>query len=248
MAIELQEQTQAQSYPVVKRQAIGEITNLAIIRTEQRERKNAKGEQIMNSRGRPAQELIIHGLVLPGTTAHAGLGDSQSVPNPGDRVRVILKGGGYGQFLDARKTHRNGKLCVGDVFIQRIDWAQAYDQGGAPQGQRITDGQQVVQLRMRGQTVGHYGPIWLQESSDPTWVQMAEAEYQSDEDRKRIALDDDQQPAYQAPAYHAPPAPAPRPPVDAPSADPAPAMTPPSAPPAWNAPAAPVPSVPEMPF
>jgi hypothetical protein len=189
MAIELPDSAST-STPVIKSQKIGEVARLALVRWEQRAMKR-DGQEVINPRtGKPRNEMIIHGLALPGTTALAGIGDLQEVPAPGTPCRFILRGGGFGQWIEARKSHRNGKLCVGDVVVRTVDFAQAYDAQGAPKGGRITTQAEVDKLP-RSTTIGFYGPISLEQANDEAMIAKAEAAYKAWQDNQRTELADD---------------------------------------------------------
>lgn len=178
------------STPVIKSQKIGEVARVALVRWEQRPMKR-DGVEVINPRtGKPRHEMIVHGLALAGTTAQAGIGERQEVPTPGTPVRFILRGGGFGQWIEARKAHRNGKLCVGDVVVRTIEFAQAYDAQGAPKGSRITSQAEVDKLP-RSTTIGFYGPINLEASADEAMVAAAEAAYRAWQDNQRTELPDD---------------------------------------------------------
>jgi len=184
MAIPIQENTRT-STPVLRQARIGEVAYLAIIRPEQRNRliKNqATGEMepIQNgtdSSGMPKykQELVIHGIALPGTTMEAKIGDNSGVPNAGDRVRLILKGRGFADYIEARRGHRRGQLNVGDVLKLETTFAQAYDQSGKPKNPKITSQAEADKLP-RSVTVGFYGPLSLHEPEDEDQCITAAAE------------------------------------------------------------------------
>lgn len=192
MAIQIEESSRA-SYPVIRHQRIGEQCQLSIIRFEQRDRLRTDPEtrQMVkipngfdrNNNPKYKQELVIHGLVMPGGNMHAGLGGTVAVPAVGDRVRLILKAKGFGDWIEARKVHRGGKFCVGDVLSLSTTHAQAYDQAGAPKGQMIKS-QAEADALPRGVSVGFYGPISLAEGSDLAWVQKAEAAYHADQNQQ----------------------------------------------------------------
>jgi hypothetical protein len=189
MAIELNDNARP-SAPVLRNQRIGELAQVAIIKTEQRDRlaKNKitqQLEKIPNGLGRDGQpkfkqELVIHGIVMPGTDMQVKQGDDFITPEPGARVRLILKGLAFGKLLEARRAHRGGRLNVGDVLTTGTDQAQAYDQDGNPKGQPIASQAEVDKIP-RGQTVGFYGPISLSEPTDPAWVTRAEEAYLADQ-------------------------------------------------------------------
>jgi hypothetical protein len=175
---------------VLRNQRIGELAQVAIIKTEQRDRlmKNPSTNQLekipngVNRDGQPKfkQELVIHGVVMPGTDMQVKAGDNFVTPEPGSRVRLILKGMAFGKFIEARRGHRAGRLNVGDVLTTGTDQAQAYDQSGNPKGQPITNQADADRIP-RGQTVGFYGPISLAEPTDPNWVTKAEEAFLADQ-------------------------------------------------------------------
>lgn len=190
MTIELPDQGATSSTPVIKAQKIGEVARIALVRCEQRKMLK-DGQEVVNPRtGKVRHEMIVHGLALPGTTAMAGIGDRQEVPAPGTPCRFILRGGGFGAWIEARKAHRSGKLCVGDVVGRTIEFAQAYDAQGAPKGNRITSQAEVEKLP-RSTTVGFYGPITLEKANDEAMVAQAEAAYRAWQDSQRTELPDD---------------------------------------------------------
>ena len=190
MSIELQDNINSTSTPVIKAQKIGEVARVALVRWEQRAMLK-DGAEVINARtGKPRNELIIHGLALPGFTALVGKGDQQDVPEPGTPCRFILRGKGFGQWIDARKAHRSGKLCVGDVVSRVIDHAQAYDASGAPKGGRITSQAEADKLP-RSTTIGFYGELTLEQPSDEGWVGKAEQAYKTWQDSQRTALPDE---------------------------------------------------------
>ena len=184
MAIEIPEEQRAAATPVVKRQRIGEKFVGAVVRFEQRGRtKTVNGERVplMKNNGKQAQELVVHCIAMPKTTAYAGIGDDIGVPNPGDPVRLILKGKAFGQWIEARKHHRFGRLNVGDVVVQETDVAQAYDSDGNPKGPEMSTQEQVdaVLAKSPRTAIGVYGPITLHEPKDPQWVIVAENAYKA---------------------------------------------------------------------
>ena len=193
MAIELNDGARLGA-PVIRQQRLGEVAYLAVIRLEQRDRlrKNfATGEMepIPNGtdrQGQPKvkQEMVIHALALPGTTMEARLGDEGGVPAAGERVRLILKAKGFGDWIQARRTHRRGKLNVGDVLVLETRWAQQYDQDGNPKGPKIED-QAAADAVPRNVTIGFYGPLTLKEGTDPRWIEAAERAYRDDEAAQR---------------------------------------------------------------
>jgi hypothetical protein len=185
MAIDIPEETRAASTPVVKRQKIGEKFVGAIVRFEQRDKTKTDTDgtrrPLLKTNGKPRQELVVHCIAMPNTTAKAGIGDDVYVPEPGNAVRLILGGKAFGDWIENRKTHRNGKICVGDVVVQQTTRAQAYDANGAPKGPELTEQAQIDSIRDKAPStaIGVYGPITLHEPKDRQWVEAAEKAYKA---------------------------------------------------------------------
>lgn len=198
MPINLTDETSYVSYPVISQQRFNEKALLSVIRTEQRDRlkKNLSTNQLekipngIDRSGRPKykQELVIHCIAMPGTTMEAKIGGEGSVPTAGDRVRVILKAKGFGDWIEKRKNHRSGRLNVGDILTIETQWAQQYDQDGNPKGNKITSQAEADKVP-RNVTLGFYGPLTLAEPTvaDDQWVSAAEAAWHEDDAAKRQA-------------------------------------------------------------
>jgi hypothetical protein len=193
MAIEINDSGNYVSYPIIKHQRIGEFCKLAVIRWEQRDqlRKDPGTQQMVkipngvdrNNCPRFKQELVIQAVAISGDMV-AAIGDSSGVPAPGDRVRVILKAKGFGNWIEARKAHRGGKFNVGDVLVMSTDKAQQYDQNGTPKGAEIRT-QAEAEAVPRNTTLGFYGPLSLAPGQEAGWIEAAEFAYRDDENAKR---------------------------------------------------------------
>jgi hypothetical protein len=193
MAIEINDAGNYVSHPIIKHQRIGESCKLAIIRWEQRDRlRKDPGTQQMvkipngvdrNNRPKFKQELVIQAVAISGNMI-ASIGDKSGVPAPGDRVRVILKAKGFGDWIEARKAHRGGKFNVGDVLMMSTDKAQQYDQNGAPKGAEIRT-QADADAVPRNTTLGFYGSLSLVPGQEASWIDAAEAAYRDDENAER---------------------------------------------------------------
>lgn len=169
-------------YPVVKRTALGQTFNGAIIKSESRDRLKRADDgtmtPIVKPNGNHSQELVVTCLTLPGTTSPAGLRDDESVPQPGDIVRLILKGKAFGDWIEAKRRLPKGVVAVGDVVTQTTTVAQQYDAQGNPSGDKITDQHHVDQARARGRSIGIYGPLTLSEPEDGSeWTAKAVSAY-----------------------------------------------------------------------
>lgn len=178
MAIEIPEENHAPTTPIVKRTAIGETFMGAIVRVEQRDVKKRYGSIDRKPDGNPRQELIVHCIALPNSTAPVGKGEVQRATVPGEECRLLLRGGGFGQWIEARQKHRDGgSLVVGDLIATQVTYGQAYNADGKAEGGQITDQASIVALKMRGKTVGLYGPLQLAEARADEWTVKAEQSY-----------------------------------------------------------------------
>lgn len=182
MPIQLEEERKP-GLPVVKRTAIGQTFNGAVLRVDQRDRLKKDDQTgamtaIVKANGKARQELVVTCLTLPGTTAPAGLGDNEFVPEPETLVRLILKGKAFGDWIESKAALGRG-IQVGDIVTQITDRAQVYDAQGNPSGAELTD-QAAVTAVPRGRSVGIYGPITLREPKvGSEWVGKAEVAYHS---------------------------------------------------------------------
>ena len=193
MAIEINDSGNYVSYPIVKHQRIGESCKLAVIRWEQRDRlRKDPGTQQMvkipngvdrNNRPKFKQELVIQAVAISGDMV-AAIGDSSAVPAAGDRVRVILKAKGFGDWIEARKSHRGGKFNVGDVLVMSTTHAQQYDQNGTPKGD-VLKTQEQADAVPRNTTLGFYGTMTLAPGQEAAWIEAAETAYRDDENAER---------------------------------------------------------------
>lgn len=178
--------------PVLRRKRIGEEFIGALVRTTQRDvlrRDDATGTDrpALKANGKPRQELVVT-LVTISSTMAAGLGEEVAVPEPGDIVRSILKGGGFGQWIEA-----NGLLKprqVGDIVTLTSEWGQAYDAHGAPTGDKLTTQAQLDAVP-RERSLGVYGSVAIRRATpaETEWVAAAETAYH--DAQPVVVLDDD---------------------------------------------------------
>ncbi len=182
MPIPLEEERKL-GLPVVKRTALGQVFNGAVINVRQRDR--LKRDEVTKAlvpipklNGQARQELVVTCLTLPGTTAPVGLGDDEHVPQPEETVRLILKGKSFGDWIES-KNELGRPVQVGDVVTQKTELAQVYDAQGNASGGEITD-QAKLNAVPRGKSIGIYGPIKLRAPKNGSeWVAKAEAAYHS---------------------------------------------------------------------
>lgn len=182
------DEPRAPGAPVIKRQRIGEHFVGALVTTQQRDVLK-DGKPALKDDGKPRQELVLTLVAMPGTTCTAAIGDKAAVPNPGELVRLILRGGGFGDWIEARKSH--GELQVGDVVEQTIEYAQAYITTGSqtsPTGPKLTTQDQANAVP-RSQSLGFYGPLSLRRATpdEGAWVTAAEQAYHAQ--RARISAE-----------------------------------------------------------
>jgi len=178
------EERRTPGYPVVKRTEIGQKFNGAILKVATRDRQkpgpDGTMEPMTKPNGSPRQELVVTCLTLPGTTAPVGLGEEEGVPQPGDVVRLILKGKAFADWIAAKKNLPDGTVAVGDVVTQTTTIAQAYDQNGKAVGDEITDQAKVAAARQKGRSVGVYGPLTLREpKAGSEWLAKATEAYKA---------------------------------------------------------------------
>jgi alkylated DNA nucleotide flippase Atl1 len=178
MPIEIDDGATGVRLPVVKRTTIGErFAGCIALFPEQRDVLKKDGTPALNGRGKARQELVITCLTMPGTTANAGIGDEIGVPAAGDPVRLIQRGGGFAQWIDAKKAV-GGKLYIGDIVESVMEYGQVYDADGNPMGQKLYS-QADVDRVPRHQVVGIYGSLSIRRptADEQRWLNAAEDYY-----------------------------------------------------------------------
>lgn len=187
MTIDLNTPGSGGGLPVLKRRRLGEsFTGMLVKAPEQRDVLK-EGAPVLKDNGKPRQELVVTLMAITSTMV-AGLGGNDAVPEPGDLVRVILRGGGYGQWIDAEGACAGRK--VGDVITITSTHGQAYDANGRPSGGQLTT-QADIDALPRSVTLGIYGDLAIRraEASEEPWVTKAEAAYHSLATERRIDLE-----------------------------------------------------------
>ena len=166
--------------PVVKRQRIGELFGGVICKFPEQRDVMRDGEIVYKDNGKARQELVVTMLALPGCTAIAAIGDESGVPEAGAPVRMILRGGGFGQWIDAKNAH--GRLFVGNVVTHVTEYGQRYDSDGNKTGAQLTD-QNDVDAVPRAQIVGLYGALAIRtaRTEESEWVRRAVDYYNTDQ-------------------------------------------------------------------
>lgn len=177
-------------YPVVRRSRIGETFIGAYIKHQQRDILK-DGQPEMNAKtGKPRQELVVHALVMPGTTATVGNAEDNNVPAVGDIVRLILKGRSFSHWIDSTNALKGVKRA-GDIIEQTIDQAQQYDANGAPTGKPLTTQDECDKVP-RGRSLGYYGQLNVRAATatDMEWVAKADEAYATIGDGRTVDNDD----------------------------------------------------------
>jgi len=160
--------------PVVKRTALGQTLVGALVKTQQRDVLK-DSQPVLKDNGKARQELVVTLLVMPGTTAPAGIGDTVASPDAGDTVRLILRGKSFADWLEAKRGLGRG-LQVGDVVEQTTDHGQVYSASGTVEGPKLTTQAQVDAVP-RSKSLGIYGPLSIRPATPGAalWVTAAEA-------------------------------------------------------------------------
>lgn len=191
MPIMLNEPTVGERIPVLKRRALGQSFTGALILTDQRDSQKKNDltgamEPVLKPNGKARQELIVR-LVTITSTMPAGIGDDEDVPTAGAIVRIILKGGGFSQWIDANKALPSRQ--VGDIIDITSTNAVLYS-GDGTAGTKTTDQAAIDAWRTKGRQVGIYGDLTIRRATpaETAWVTAAETAYHAA--RTPIALED----------------------------------------------------------
>ena len=173
------EEDNKRGLPVVKRSGIGQrfIGALAKPPEQRQVHKTVDGVAVPQFKpgGKPRNELVVHLVVCPGTTTPAGIGDDTGIPEPGDVVRLILRGGGYGDWITAKNEH--GALGIGrDIVTLDVEYGQAWSEGAKEIGGKLTT-QAECDLVPRATSLGYYGPLAIRHATaeELPWAAKAEA-------------------------------------------------------------------------
>lgn len=158
MPIDVPDEGGGSGSPIIKKQRIGEkFIGVICAAPETRPRFKPNGDPVLKADGKQSNELVVTLLNMPDTTATASIGGSGGVPAPGDVVRLILAGGAFGQWIDAKKD-LGFNPRIGDVVEQTITHAQAWEASGTRIGPEIRD-QAAADQVPRGQSLGYYGDL-----------------------------------------------------------------------------------------
>ena len=174
MPITLDDGAKAAGHPVVKATALGQTFTGAVVRTIQRDVLKDSAP-VLKANGKPRQKLVVTLVAMPGTTAPVGLGDDIHPAASGEVVRLILRGGAFAQWLDAKKALGRG-LQVGDVVTRTTTYGQVYGSTGAPEGPKLATQAQIDAVP-RAKSLGIYGDLSIRPATpaEAQWVAAAEA-------------------------------------------------------------------------
>jgi hypothetical protein len=196
--------------PVLSRTRIGEQHLAGLIRYDQRNiLKN--GQPVLKDNGKPRQELVVTLLAYDGDMT-AGIGGEYTTPTRGDVVRLILKGGAFGQWIDAVNTMPR-PLQVGDMVWVNTTHAIRYESMGANRelGQ-LNDQDDIDYYKQtdqgwlnRRETLGYRGELRIRAAKDTEagFVVDCETKYLALQ-RQGITLHEEPGPFDAAPATPAP--------------------------------------------
>ena len=185
MAIALGSQAGTSTF-VLKRSVINEEFRGVVVDLEQRDLLK-DGERVMNAKGKPRQELVVHMLVMS-STMPVSLKGEQHTPEADEPVRAILKGGAFGQWIDAAKNLPGGQVNVGDLVWMNSTHAETYDISGRKIGQYSTQAEIEEHFRARKTgTVGMRGDLKLHRDDVKyaEWVAKAEQAWHERQSAKR---------------------------------------------------------------
>ena len=182
MAIALDQETTGGT-PVLKRRDIGQRFRGAVIKFENRDLLK-DDKPVLKDNGKPKQELVVHLLAIK-STMPAGIGGEEAPPEEGDIVRVILRGGGYGQWIDALKTLPR-VVHVGDILDMDTTHAVRFmSSGDFRELGQFTTSEEIAAYKQgdewmnRKETLGYRGSLSIRIPTDEEGdiVTKAEAAY-----------------------------------------------------------------------
>lgn len=162
--------------PILRRRKIGERYRGAVIDYEQREQRDADGVTRTKPDGRTAKELIVHLLTIR-STMPVGRRDDEWAPGENEQVRMILKGGGWGKWIEASKLV-DGGVCRGDIVDLATTHAEFYN-GAGPAVGKSTDEVEIDQARRKGRTIGYRGDLTITAGTDEATIAACNAAYEA---------------------------------------------------------------------
>ena len=178
MAIQLEE-NRGTGTPVLKHRVIGEKFEGGIVKFETRDLLR-DGEIQRKDNGDPRKELVVH-VVTKRSTMVAGIGEDEAVPEPGEMVRIILRGGGFGQWIDGKKALGRG-VQVGDIIFLNTTHAIRYNANTYTQLGLLDPAEAVTEWDTspanigRKESLGRYGDLTLRAPTDDEGSLVVECE------------------------------------------------------------------------
>jgi hypothetical protein len=183
----LLEEERSGGKPVLKPRQIGQGFVGCVIKYDRRDSLDQDGKPRMNSQGKPAQELVVTLLTIE-SSMPAGIGGETAVPEPGDIVRDIRRGGAYGQWIDADKelkSEAKRSIAVGDIILITTTHGVTYNSTTYKQVAELRTPEEVDAWRSssanmdRRESLGMRGELHIKppEPKHGDWVAKAEEAY-----------------------------------------------------------------------
>ena len=194
MAISLDDHVASSRPPVVRAAGFGQVVEGMVILKEVRPRLKRDKTPILKADGRPSKEEVLTVMVMADTTGVVSSGglDDDRTPAAGEVARIIVKGAGYKQLIDARKAGTGDKTDVGNVIRIEAHTAVIWEGEGKiiPGMERVTDETLVAKARAKGHSVGWNTTTTFRPARPDEAALVTRAEALHAEQKKRISLDE----------------------------------------------------------
>jgi len=176
MPIEIPDTSTGEGHPVVNARAIGQtFTGYLCGEPLTRGRQGPDGDPVLKPNGQPAKELVVTLIAGPGSTMVTGTVATPTPITAGETVRLILRGGGFAEWITAKSAGPK-PLQVGDCVTMNCDRAVIYTTGGSP---KTVTTPAEVDAAPRGTQIGHYSSITIERSTDDAMTLAAENAYRA---------------------------------------------------------------------
>jgi len=185
--------------PIAKYIALGQEVRGGIVGIHKRQRTKYNPldpedrEPIFKKNGKPSYELLVTIKTTEGTTAVTGKQGEEVPIVVGSLVRMIHKGGGFGNYIDASKAlmkvaGRN--VSVGDLYHGWCSDVTIY-KNGSKIVEGVTDPEIVEKALEKDPKIdlGFYSSIEIDPPSDPEFLAECERLYHQAQASERIVLD-----------------------------------------------------------
>ena len=162
--------------PILRRRKVGERYRGAVVHYESRDQRDADGVTRTKPDGKTAKELIVHLLTIR-STMPVGRRDDEWTPAEGEQVRLILKGGAWGQWIESANAVTGG-VCRGDIVDLTTTHAEYYN-GAGPAVGKSTDEAEIDQARRKGRTIGYRGDLAITPATDEAVIERCKAAHEA---------------------------------------------------------------------